>query len=102
MIKKSVAIVLFLLCMFVLSEKGKMDDIQDFFRLTLDTSDLDLDGEVDLYNYRPETKDVEDSTVLDVLEVAEMTIKLLDAIKLHFRLDILDKQEHTIVWFVKR
>ena len=102
MIKKSVAIVLFLLCMFVLSEKEKMDDIQDFFRLTLDTSDLDLDGEIDLYNYRPETKDVEDSTVLDVLEVAEMTIKLLDAIKLRFRLDILDKQEHTIIWFVKR
>ena len=39
------------------------------------------DHEVDLCQFRPETKEDEDSTVLDVLKLAEMTIRLLDALK---------------------
>ena len=35
-----------------------------------------------LYEYSPEAKAAEDSTVLDVLKVADMTIKLVDALKL--------------------
>ena len=40
------------------------------------------DHEMVLYEYSPETTEVEDSTVVDVLKVADMTIKLVDAIKL--------------------
>ena len=40
------------------------------------------DHEILLYEYSPETKGFEDSTVVDVLKVADMTIKLVDALKL--------------------
>ena len=44
------------------------------------------DHEIVLYENSPETKEVEDLTVLDVLKVSDMTIKLVDALKL--RLDL--------------
>ena len=35
-----------------------------------------------LFDYSPETILVEDSTVLDVLKVSDMTIKLIDEVKI--------------------
>ena len=45
------------------------------------------DHEIALYEYSPETILVEDSTVLDVLKVSDMTIKLVEAVKLRLGLD---------------
>ena len=45
------------------------------------------DHEIALYEYSPETILVEDSTVLDVLKVSDMTIKLVEALKLRLGLD---------------
>ena len=52
-----------------------------------DQEDYVQDHEIVLYEYSPETILVEDSTVLDVLKVSDMTMKLVDAVKLRLRLD---------------
>ena len=49
------------------------------------------DHEILLYEYSPETKGVEDSTVVDVLKVADMTIKLVDALKLRLGSEEMDR-----------
>ena len=53
------------------------------------------DHEMILCEYSPESKEVEGSTVLDVLKVAEMTIKLVEALKL--RLDSEERDRYIIV-----
>ena len=50
-----------------------------------DPEDYIQDHEMFLAQYVPESKEGEDLTGLDVLKVADMTIKLVDALKL--RLD---------------
>ena len=52
------------------------------------------DHEMVLYEYSPENKEVEDSTVLDVLKVAEMTIKMFEALKLRLGSELMDKYAH--------
>ena len=47
--------------------------------------------EMSLVEYSPENKEAEDSTVLDVLKVAEMTIKLVDALKLRLDREEMDR-----------
>ena len=49
------------------------------------------DHEMVLYEYSPESKEAEDSTVLDVLKVAEMTIKMFDAHKLRLDSELMDR-----------
>ena len=47
--------------------------------------------EMFLYEYSPESKEVEDLTGLDVLKVSDMTIKLVDALKLRLDSEEIDR-----------
>ena len=53
--------------------------------------------EMFLYEYSPEAKEAEDSTVLDVLKVADMTIKLVDALKLRLGSEEMDWRYFTVI-----
>ena len=64
-------------------------DAEDYYEDYYD-SDYDVDmqnHEMFLYEYSPESKEVEDLTGLDVLKVSDMTMKLVDALKLRLGLD---------------
>ena len=62
--------------------------------VTRKTRKTTKDHEMVLYEYSPENKDAEDSTVLDVLKVAEMTIKMVDALKLRLGSELMDRYAH--------
>ena len=53
--------------------------------------------EMFLYEYSPEAKEAEDSTVQDVLKVADMTIKLVDALKLRLGSEEMDMDRYFTV-----
>ena len=56
-----------------------------------DEDDHIQEHEMFLYEYSPESKEVEDLTGLDVLKVSDMTIKLVDAIKLRLDSEEIDR-----------
>ena len=57
------------------------------FDYEFDEDDHIQEHEMFLYDYSPDSKEVENLTGLDVLKVSDMTMKLVDALKLRLGLD---------------
>ena len=72
-------------------------DAEDYYEAYYEDyydSDYDVDiqnHEMFLFEYSPESKEVEDLTGLDVLKVSDMTIKLVEAIKLRLDSEEIDR-----------
>ena len=67
------------------------DDYGDDYEPDYEDEDVLQDHELFLYEYSPEAKEAEDSTAVDVLKVADMTIKLVDALKLRLNRAEMDR-----------